>query len=230
MDETNESKTGAKDDSEHKSERIEIIVAILLGITAVATAWASWQGALHGSQQDQKYTIVNNLTAEANSLYNEGMQNLNQDMLVWNQLSGLQIDLEFAEDKGDAEEVEKIEYKIGQIMDDSVSEEYHNAITWAEEQEGFATPFDNKEYVDTYFEASWEKFDEAETTMKAGDANNTHGDNQGLVTVIYAVVLFLLGINSTFKQLKTKYVVLGISGVGFVIATVLMFTIPIVLP
>ncbi len=34
---------------EKRNNQIETIVVILLGITAVFTAWASWQGALHGS-------------------------------------------------------------------------------------------------------------------------------------------------------------------------------------
>lgn len=37
-------------------EKIEIIVAIFLGITALATAWASWIGSLHGGNQATNYT------------------------------------------------------------------------------------------------------------------------------------------------------------------------------
>jgi hypothetical protein len=217
-------------EQERKNNLIEIIVVVLLGITAVATAWSAWQEGLHGSQQDQKYTMANNLNAEANSMYNEGMQNMNQDMMIWNQLSELYIDSAFAEEKNDADEVEKLEYKIGQIMDDSVSPEFAEAIEWAEAKPEYVSPFDNEEFTNTYLEASWEKFDEAEAMLEAGNTNNTHGDHQGLVSVIYAVVLFLLGITSTFKQLKAKYILLGVSGVGFIIATAFMLTIPIVMP
>ncbi len=66
--------------------------------------------------------------------------------------------------------------------------------------------------------------------MASGNANNTHSDNQGLVTVVYAVVLFLLGITASFKSLVPKYVLIGVSVVGFIFATILMFTVPIVLP
>ena len=217
-------------EKERKSNRIEFIVVVMLGITAVATAWSTWQGGLHGSQMDQKYTMANNLTSEANSMYNEGVQNLSQDMLIWNQLSGLYIDYAFAQEKRDADEVEKLEYKIGQIMDDNLTDEFAEAIDWADAREGYASPFDNQDFVNTYFEAAWEKFDEADEMLEAGNENNTHGDNQGLVSVIYAVVLFMLGITASLKQLKTKYILLAVSGIGFVIATVFMFTIPIVMP
>ena len=227
MDNTND--TG-NTEREKKSNRIEFIIVVLLGITAVATAWSTWQGGLHGSQMDQKYTMANNLNAEANSMYNEGIQNLSQDMLVWNQLSGLYIDYAFADEKGDAEEIEKLEYKIGQITEDNLSEDFAAAIDWADSQEEYAAPFDNEDFVDTYFTESWEKFDEAEAMLEAGNENNTHSDNQGLVSVIYAVVLFLLGITASFKQIKVKYILLTVSGVGFVAATAFMFTIPIVMP
>jgi hypothetical protein len=217
-------------EQERKSNRLEFIVVVLLGITAVATAWSSWQGGLHGSQMDQKYTMANNLNAEANSMYNEGVQNMSQDMAIWNQISGLNIDYAFAEDKHDAEEIEKLEYKIGQIMDDSVTEEFEAAIEWVEAQEGYASPFDNEDFVGAYFAEASEKFDEAEEMLEAGNANNTHGDNQGLVSVIYAVVLFMLGIIASFKQLKPKYFLLAVAGIGFVAATAFMLTIPVVMP
>lgn len=209
---------------------IEICIVVLLGITAIATSWASWQSALHGSQQDQKYTNATRLTAEANSMYNEATGYISQDMDIWNQLVVLQIDLEFAMDKQDADEVEKIEYKIDQIMADNVGEDFAQAIEWANSQEAYASPFDNEDFIDSYLTDANETFAQAEVIMAAGDANNTHGDNQGLVTVIYAVVLFLLGIASSFKKESTKMALLAMAAVGFVGATIFMFTIPILMP
>ncbi|NLW78223.1 MAG: hypothetical protein GXY32_02270 [Ruminococcaceae bacterium] len=64
-------------------------------------------------------------------MYNEAMQNYNQDLMLWNQLMGLNIDLVFAEEKNETEEVERLEYKIDQIMSNSVSEDFGAAIVWA---------------------------------------------------------------------------------------------------
>ena len=213
-----------------KDELFELIVVIMLGITAVATAWSSWQESLHGSQQDQKYTTSNALNAEANSMYNEGMQKYNQDLMIWNQLSGLYIDYAFAEDKRDTEEMEKIDYKISQIMDDNVYEEFAAAIDWADSQEGYASPFENEDFIGSYFAEYEETMAESEAMMEEGNEHNTHGDNQGLVTVVYAVVLFLLGITATFKGSGPRKILLVVSGAAFVFATVFMLTIPIVMP
>ena len=47
-----------------REQIIEILTAVFLGITALATAWASWIGSLHGGNQSTNYTTSNNLSAE----------------------------------------------------------------------------------------------------------------------------------------------------------------------
>lgn len=82
-----------------KDQIIEIIVAVLLGVTALATAWASWIGSLHGGNQATNYTTSNNLSAEGNSEWNEASQMLMQDMMTWNTISDIYIDMAYAEEK-----------------------------------------------------------------------------------------------------------------------------------
>ena len=50
-----------------KEDILEIIIAIFLGITALATAWASWIGSLHGGNMSTNYTKSNNLAADGNA-------------------------------------------------------------------------------------------------------------------------------------------------------------------
>ena len=49
-----------------REDILEIIVAIFLGVTALATAWASWIGSLHGGNQATNYTQSNNMAADGN--------------------------------------------------------------------------------------------------------------------------------------------------------------------
>ena len=67
---------------------------------------------------------------------------------------------------------------------------------------------------------------EADKLLEQGKKDNANGDAFGLVTVIYSVVLFLLGIVGTFKRLPNRYVILGVAIAGFLFATIFMFTIP----
>lgn len=209
-----------------KEEVLEIIIAIFLGVTALATAWASWIGSLHGGNQATNYTTSNNLAADGNSRYNEASQNLMQDMMLWNQISEASLNLTFAKESGDDIEAEKYSYLLDQLMSDNATQEFLDAVNWALDQEDYATPFDMEGYVDSYFEDAWAVLDESEALLEQGKQDNSNGDKFGLVTVIYSVVLFMLGIVGTFKKLPNRYIITGVAIAGFLFATIYMFTIP----
>ena len=215
-------------------EIIELVVVIMLGITAVATAWSSWQGGLHGSQMDQKYAESNLYASEGNSEYNAAIQTLTQDMMLYNEINGLMIDQVFAETKGDDDELEKLDWKISELISGNMSEDLWDAFVWAlDESERIGetvSPFEMDGFMESYFEYALDLLAESEEIMEEGNVNSAHSDNQGLVSVIYAVVLFLLGVTSTLKGLREKYILLVIAGIGFLSSTIFMLTIPIVFP
>ena len=99
-----------------KEQIIEILTAVFLGITALATAWASWIGSLHGGNQSTNYTTSNNLSAEGNSMYNEASQSLMQDMILWNDITSVRIDYTFAQEKGDIDETDRLQWKLDKLM------------------------------------------------------------------------------------------------------------------
>ena len=205
---------------------LEIIVAVFLGITALATAWASWIGSLHGGNQATNYATSNKLSSEGNSMYNEAAQNLMQDMMLWNEISDVLIESSYAEEKNDTEAVEKYDWKLEKLLNDNCSAELAQAITWAMEQDEDTSPFDKEGFTDSYFTDAKEMIAEADNLLEQGKKDNANGDAFGLVTVIYSVVLFLLGIVGTFKRLPNRYVILGVAIAGFLFATIFMFTIP----
>ena len=63
--------------------------------------------------------------------------------------------------------------------------------------------------------------------LEEGKRDNTKGDSYNLVTVIYSLTLFLLGIIGTFKNLPNRLVVLFIAFGFLVFAVIYMFTIPL---
>jgi len=157
-----------------REDILEIIVAIFLGVTALATAWASWIGSLHGGNQATNYTQSNNMAADGNSRWNEASQSLMQDMMTWNEINQANLNYVYAEQKNDTAEMEKYQYQLEQ-----------------------------------------------------GKKDNANGDAYGLVTVIYSVVLFMLGIVGTFKRLPNRTIVLCVAIAGFLFATIYMITIPL---
>ncbi|MCR4617367.1 MAG: DUF4337 family protein [Lachnospiraceae bacterium] len=207
--------------------RLEMFVAIFLGITALLTAWATWIGSLHGGNQATNYTTSNNISADGNSRWNEASQQYMQDLMVWNSIVDYQTELEIAEMEGDTEKAELIQSKIDILIYDSCSEEFVEAIEWAFEQDEWASPFDMEGYIDSYYAEAQEVLDEAEAYLEQGQEDNSNGDRFGLVTVIFSLVLFLLGIVGIFKNIPNRKIVFLVSVLFLVVGTIYMFTIPL---
>ena len=207
-------------------QKLEVIIAILLGLTAILMAWAGWISSLHGGNQATNYTQSNNLSAMGNSMYNEAAQYYMQDMLLWNTIYDYAFDAEIAEMNGRSDEAEMIYAKIDTLMNDNCTDEFYDAIEWAMEQDYDATPFDKEGYVDSYFTEANAVLDEADALLEQGKTDNANGDAYGLVTVIYSLVLFLLGIIGIFKKIPNRVIILIFACVCLLAATIFMITIP----
>ena len=208
-------------------QKLEVVIAILLGVTAILMAWAGWISSLHGGNQATNYTQSNNLSAMGNSMYNEAAQYYMQDMLLWNTIYDYAFDAEIAEMNGRSDEAEMIYAKIDTLMNDNCTDEFYDAIEWAMEQDYDATPFDKEGYVDSYFTEANAVLDEADALLEQGKTDNANGDAYGLVSVIYSLVLFLLGIVGIFKKIPNRVVITIFACVLIVLATVFMCTIPL---
>lgn len=226
-------------------EIIELIVVVMLGVTALLTAWGSWIGSLHGGEQATSYTVSNNLASEGNSEYNAAVQQLNQDMLLWNDISDMQLEISFAQENGDTATADKVCYQLFFKLNENLSEGMAEAIgwpyelteaqaadpvgtvqAWLEDDAAYTSPFFDEAYVSAYFDTANELLTQSQTELEKGKTSNANGDAFGLVTVIYSVVLFLLGIVSSFNSTKNKYAILIISAAAFLFATIYMLTIP----
>ena len=207
--------------------RLEICIAILLGITAFLMAWASWISSLHGGNQATNYTKSNNLAAEGNADWNEASQVMMQDMLVWNTIVDYSFDSEIARSKGLNEEADAIDQKMQKLMTDNCSPQMLDARAWASGQSTLENPFNKEGFRESYFTEAQEKLAESQALLEQGMADNANGDKYGLVSVFYSLVLFLLGIVGIFKRIPNRLILVVISLVFLVIASIYMATIPL---
>lgn len=206
--------------------KLEMLIAIFLGLTAVLTAWATWIGSLHGGNQATNYTKSNNVASDANSMYNEAFQSLVQDMMTWNMITDFKFDMALAELRGDATEVELIDTKVQQIIDDNCTEEFQEAINWAFEQEEEVSPFMKDGYIESYYAEADAMYKESQALLEEGMQDNKNGDTYNLVTVIYSLVLFLLGIIGIFKNIPNRFAVFVIAVILLILAVIFMVRIP----
>lgn len=231
-----------------KEDILEIVIAIFLGITALATAWASWIGSLHGGNMSTNYTKSNNLAADGNAQWNEASQSLMQDMQVWNLISDYQVGILYAVDAEPADEAAAAAiadkayenaYKIKFICADNLSAEMaaminydfsftaDDIIDWVcNDEQATVSPFSDMDYIESYYADARAVLAESEAILAEGQDDNQKGDTFNLVTVIYSVVLFMLGIVGTFRRLPNRMLITGIAIAGFLFGTIFMFTIP----
>ena len=218
-----EGKTKKKKKPLLSPNKVEVIVAIFLGITALLTAWATWIGSLHGGNQSTNYTKSNNIAAEGNAEYNAAMQLYLSDLTAWNTIVDYSFQAELANAKGDTLEEQMIRSKIENYSKDNCSDILNEAAGKMIEQ-NLGSPFDVEGMTDKYFEKANQLLHESEELLKQGQRDNANGDAYNLVNVIYSVVLFLLGIVGIFKSLPNRKVVLLIAIIGVILATVYLMS------
>ena len=206
-------------------KRLETIVAVLLGVTTLLSAWAAWIAHLHGGLQSINFTESNNMSSEGSAEYNLGMQMYLADYMAWNTAKDYYFELEAAKADGDQTKIDLIEKKIKSFEEQNSSELLAEGVKWMEEN-GKDNPFDMPGLTEKYFESAQETVDRSREHLEEGKRDNTKGDSYMLVTVIYSLTLFLLGIVGTFKDMTNRKVVLAIAVAFLVFGVIYMLTIP----
>ncbi len=207
-------------------KRVETIVAILLGVTTLLSAWASWIGHLHGGLQSINFTESNNAASHGTAVYSLSMQMFLADMISWNTVKDYYYDLDLAKLDGDQAKIDLIEEKIKKFEMENASDILIEGVKWMKEN-GEDNPFNMPDITEKYFATAQETIEKSQHLLDEGKRDNTKGDSYMLVTVIYSLTLFLLGIVGTFKSMPNRIAVLLIAVVCLVFAFIYMCTIPL---
>jgi hypothetical protein len=196
--------------------RLELLTAIMLGLAALATAWAAFQGSQYDGEMLTSFTEANLYISDANSFYSEGDQIYSQDEQIF-------LEYEKAIYAGDEEFAQH-------LQDTLMSDQLIAAIAWWElpENQDYYSPFveENPNYViDSYTQAD-ELIAESDASFEAGAEANETGDKFNLITVLLAASLFVLGISNGFKVLPMRLATIGIGAAIFLGSTIWMLTLP----
>lgn len=206
-------------------KRLETVVAVLLGITTLLSAWASWIGRLHSGLQAINFTESNNTASHGTAEFNLGMQLYLADYMAWNTIKDYYYELEAAKADGDQTKIDLINEKIKSFEEQGASDILAEGVKWMEET-GEDNPFKMPGLAEKYFETALETVEKSQELLEEGKRDNTKGDSYILVTVIYSLTLFLLGIVGTFKNMQNRKAVLAIAVVFLIVGFVYMLTIP----
>ncbi len=207
-------------------KKLETVVAILLGVTTLLSAWASWIGSLHSGVQSINFTRSNSMASQGAAEYNLGMQLYLTDFMAWNAAKDYYYELESAKADGDQKRIELVSEKIELFKKQSVSDTLAAGIAWMEEHNA-DDPFLMPGMAEKYFASAQNTLDQSQELLEEGKRDNTKGDAYNLVTVIFSLTLFLLGIVGTFKDMPNRIAVLLIAVVALALAVIYMCTIPL---
>ena len=188
-----------------------------MGITTLLSAWVSWIGSLHSGIQSINFTKSNNAAAEGTAEYNACLQLYLADNVVWNTLSDYYFDLEKAKAEGNKAQEKLLTDKINFFMKQNASETLIEAFQWMEKN-GKTNPFEMPGIHEKYFGSAEAKIEESHELRAEGQRDNTKGDSYNLVSVIYSLVLFLLGITNVFKNLPNRIAVMAIAAIALILA------------
>ena len=208
------------------AKRLETVVAVLLGVTTLLSAWASWIAHLHGGIQSINFTKSNNTASQGTAEYNYGIQAYLADYMTWNTLKDYTYELEAAKAEGDQAKIAIINEKIENFKKNTISDVLAEGIKWMEENNE-DNPFKMPGMSEKYFESAQKTVESSQELLEEGMRDNTKGDSYMLVTVIFSLTLFLLGIVGTFKNMPNRIAVMAIAAAFLIFAVVYMLTIPL---
>lgn len=187
------------------TSRIEVIVAVLLGVAAVVTTWSSFQSGQLSGRVQSNYSQGIRIADEASQAYNTAVANDIRDRSLF---------LEFAK-AAEADDEATAQYVFQTLM----SPELAAAVEWWSDQpdeSGFDSPFvdENPAWSNEAFETAQALDAEAQSQFDEAERIGGEADDFERLSVVLALALFFLGIAGLSRQ---RRVMLGLAACGLVI-------------
>jgi hypothetical protein len=189
---------------EHFERRFEIVLAVLLGLAAIATAFAAYMTELRDGDALKNFQEGNRIADQASQRLNNAAASRNEDQIVTTFAIQAALDNPEAADE------------VGNVLVEEIgSPELQAAFDGCDADPDCDVPPIDSEYYELPEAAEAERLDaQADAKFAAADANDEKGDNYSLVTVLLATSLFLYGVAAVSRARNVK---LGTAGAGFVI-------------
>ena len=231
---------------------MELLTAILLGLAAIATAFASFQSALYGGRSVEAYSRSNRIATEAAAERSRAVVEMAKDNSV--DMEAMRLTLE-ADDAPNTAAEERNYYVATYLYARQMSEAGYKALGLPPEarkifdraEEESAVEHKQEALQESVLEKAMEKdlaedesyrqemlaksqaqFDESEKDFKEGQSANQTGDKFQLAAVIYAISLFFAGIGQVFHGKGMRQVILGAGALIFLLATFYMLRLPLI--
>ena len=202
------SKTSFKD-------RVEQIIAVMLGLAAIITAWTAFQSNQLGDKVQESFSEGIRSSDQASQEYNTAIATDNQDQAIF---------LEYAKALVSEDEV-----TATYIQESLMSPELAAAVEWWIEQPddtGPDSPFveENPNWDDSSWNTAADLDVEAQQYFDSARQADADGDEFDLIEVIVTLSLFLFGVASLVRQQKIQVGLAAVGGVILIYSIIMTIT------
>lgn len=199
-----------------------LVIAILLGLASVVTAWSSFLESTYDGDMATANTKAGVLAAEAESLYLEGNQQYASDSSLFDRLTELEVQSRSTDPAAAGVALESLEVLSFQ----SLTPEFEAAIEWADAEneadpEMFTHPQGSDEYNEALFGGYHEVKADADAQLALSKQYADVGGQLTLSTVLLAISLFLFGIAAILGVGRIRLVATGSAILIMVVATII---------
>jgi len=192
---------------------IDVITVFVLSITAVLTAWCGFEASKWGGEMSIAFSQASSARVQAEAAAGEARDARLYDLTIYTQWV-------LAERGGDQE--------LTAFIEERFTPEFRIAFdAWTADGRSDRGPFVRDEYVPPGTEEAAELSEVADERFAAALENNQRGDNYSLLTVLFALVLFLTAMSQRNLQSWIGRVLLGMAIAIGILGLIFLATFPI---
>jgi hypothetical protein len=196
-------------------DRVEQVIAVMLGLAAIITAWTAFQSSQLGDKVQESFSEGIRSSDQASQEYNTAIATDNQDQAIF---------LEYAKAL-----VAEDEVTATYIQESLMSPELAAAVQWWIEQPddtGPDSPFveENPNWNDGSWTIAADLDVEAQEYFDSARQADADGDEFDLLEVIITLSLFLFGIASLVRQQKIQVGLAAVGGIILIYSIIMTIT------
>jgi hypothetical protein len=201
-------------------DTIEIIEAVLLSLATIVTAWSAYQAALWDGEQSALYTQASAARADGNRLDNEANTQVAIDVSEYETWLT-------ATTQDNVQEAALIRRQMRSELQSTLDAWLAAGGLERTRESVPASPFSMPGYTVAEREESKARITLAEQHFVEGEEANRRSDKYVLLTVVFALVLFVVGIGSKFKNASVRASLAGFGIFALVAGTAFMLSLPV---
>lgn len=195
------------------ARRFDVVCVLVLSITAVLTAWCGFQASKWGGEMSIAFSQASGARIQAAAENGRANSARQYDLTIYTEWVR-------AEHEGDAE--------LRTFIEDRFTPEFAAAFdAWNAAGRQAQGPFKVVEYVPPGTTEAAALDRRADDRFAAALVNNQRGDDYALLTVLFALVLFLTAISQRDIALRLRRALLALAVVVALCGAVVMLTFPV---